>query len=94
MSDYNVCYKCYEVKIDDLCHERDFELEQFDICDDCLNSMIDNGEIDSLGDGIYHYTRKGISIRIEEIEDNINELKIFRNELCGELNKHFITNND
>jgi hypothetical protein len=56
--------------------------------------MIDNGEIDSLGDGIYRYTRKGISIRINEIEDNINELKEFRNELCSELNKHFITNND
>lgn len=90
MNDYNVCYKCFEVQIDDLCHGHDFILgqfdicKQFDICNECLNSMIDNGEIEYLGDGDFHYTRKGIKCRINEIEDNIYELKEFRNELKKE----------
>ena len=92
MLDYNKCEKCGEIKIDDICDYQEFTNDdEVVLCDHCIDKMVKDDKIiredDIFGNTILEYTKKGIEIRIKEIEDEINTYSKYIIKLKTDLNK-------
>ena len=84
MLDYNQCDKCKEIKIEVLCDFQTFSNEdELPICNECIKKMIENKEITK--NGILAFTKKGMKIRIEETEKEIETLINYKNRYIKEL---------
>ncbi|MGD8779061.1 MAG: hypothetical protein PVH88_08905 [Ignavibacteria bacterium] len=90
MLDYNFCDKCKESKIDDVCDIREFANDdEIYICNECIKKMIENKEIivnnDILNNELFSFTKKGIEIKIKEIQKELEILINYENRYLREL---------
>ena len=85
MLDYNFCDKCKEIKIDDVCDIREFANDdEIYICNECIKKMIENKEI-IVNNELFSFTKKGIEIKIKEIQKELKILINYENRYLREL---------
>lgn len=86
MIDFNQCEICKEIKIDDICDYHQFTNEdEFPVCEDCIEKMIENEEIFECDNVLYEFTKKGILARLKQIKKELDVLERYERRYLLEL---------
>jgi len=89
MMDSYKCEICEDVKVESICDYQKFTNgDEFPICNECLEKMIENEEIIESDNVEYGFTKKGLEERLKKIEKELNDLMRYERRYIFEIEEY------